>query len=101
MEFKTEAILSIPLYLIGFFTLLFILIRFFVGFYFEDKCPGCESNKSIERMRSSLINDFIPFIDSKKFFCFTCKKGFYKRSLTREFSKPNKLKKAKNTFKNS
>jgi hypothetical protein len=84
MEFKTEVIFLVPAYFIGFFILLFVLIRFFIGFYFEDKCPGCESNKSIERRRSSLINGMIPFVDSRKFFCFKCKKCFYKRSLFKE-----------------
>lgn len=87
MEFKTGAILLIPTYFIVFFILLIILIRFIIGFYYADKCPRCESNKSIERKRSSLINKIIPFVDSRKFFCFTCKKGFYKRKFSKVFYK--------------
>ena len=101
MEFKTQIFFTVPFIVIASILFLIGIIRFIIGFYFHDNCPRCETNNSLVRMKSSLINSIIPFVVSKHFFCMKCKKGFYKRSLTREFSKPNKLKKAKNTFKNS
>lgn len=82
MEFKTEIFFIIPFITSASIIFLIIITRFIIGFCFEDKCPRCESNKNLERKRSTLINKFIPFVDSRKFFCSKCKKSFYKRSLS-------------------
>ena len=85
MEFKTQFFFIIPFIVIVSFLLLLGSTRFIIGFYYADNCPRCESNKSLERKRSSLINKIITFVDSRKFFCFACKKGFYKREFSKVF----------------
>lgn len=97
MEFKTQFFFIIPFIVIVSFLLFLGIIRFIIGFYYADNCPRCESNKSLERKRSSLLNKFIPFVDSKQFFCFTCKKGFYKRKFTKVFSKGKSFNKTNKT----
>jgi hypothetical protein len=97
MEFKTEIFFIIPFIISASIIFLIIITRFIIGFCFEDNCPRCESNKSLERKPSSLLNKFIPFVDSKQFFCFTCKKGFYKRKFTKVFSKGKSFNKTNKT----
>jgi hypothetical protein len=82
MEFKTQIFFIVPFIVIASILFIIGIIRFIIGFYFEDNCPRCETNSSLERMKSSLINSIIPFIVSKHYFCMKCKKGFYKRRLS-------------------
>jgi hypothetical protein len=64
---------------------LVLIIRFIIGFYFEDNCPSCGKNTCLERLPSNKFNKLIPFVYSKYFKCLSCYKSFYKRQIS-EFS---------------
>jgi transposase-like protein len=67
-------------YLVLFLSLAIGMIRVIVSFKNEEMCPRCNSEIDVERIRRSLPNRLIPFVESKNFICKKCHKSFHIRN---------------------
>jgi transposase-like protein len=67
-------------YLVLFLSLAIGIIRVIVSFKNEERCPRCNSEIDVERIRRSLPNRLIPFVESKNFICKKCHKSFHIRN---------------------
>lgn len=80
MEINIKYYSFLLVYLILFLSLAIGMIRFIVSFKNGERCPRCNSEIDVERIRRSLPNRLIPFVESKHFICKKCHKSFHIRN---------------------
>lgn len=87
LAFYLKLAIEIILYSVVIYFFLVLIIRFIKSFKNGEKCSRCNSEIDVERMRRSLPNRLIPFVESKNFVCRKCHKSFHMRNFKRTSAK--------------